>query len=101
MLFEIVAKKIVKLLGVDRAVAMIINQKTGDHSLFVHYSMVKDIPELGDLPKNISEFPYLIGESRTGQTYCVSDTEKSNISLREKTYFRKRRIKSVLVIPFI
>jgi signal transduction histidine kinase len=80
---------------------MIIDQKTGDHSIFVHYSRVNDIPELTDFPKNISEFPYLIGKSRTGRVYSVFDTEKSGISLREKNYFRKRKIKSVLVVPFV
>lgn len=100
-LFEIVTKKIVELVGIDRAVAMIIDQDTGNHSLFVHYSRVKDIPELTYFPKNISEFPYLIGESRTGDVYSVCDTEKSSISPREKEYFKKRNIKSVLVVPFI
>jgi signal transduction histidine kinase len=80
---------------------MILDQNTGNHSLFVHYSRVKDIPELIDFPKNISEFPYLIGQSKTGRVYSVFDTEKSSISLREQKYFRKRKIKSVLVVPFV
>jgi len=100
-LFMIVTQKTVELLGIDRAVAMIIDQKTGDHSIFVHYSRVKGIPELVDFPKNISEFPYLIEKSRVGRVYSVFDTEKSGISSREKSYFRKRKIKSVLVVPFV
>ncbi|HVP36242.1 MAG TPA: GAF domain-containing sensor histidine kinase [Terriglobales bacterium] len=100
-LFKIVTQKTVELLGIDRAVAMIIDQKTGNHSIFVHYSRVKNIPELVDFPKNISEFPYLIKKSRIGHIYSVFDTQKSGVSLREKNYFRKRKIKSVLVVPFI
>jgi GAF domain-containing protein/anti-sigma regulatory factor (Ser/Thr protein kinase) len=100
-LFNIVTQKTVELLGTDRAVAMIIDQKTGNHSLFVHYSRIRDILELSDFPKNISEFPYLIEKSRTGRVYSVFDTEKSSISLREKSYFKKRKIKSVLVVPFV
>ena len=100
-LFEIVAQKIVKLLGVDRAVVMIIDQDTGNHSLFVHHSRVKNITALGNFPKSTSEFPNMVRQLKIRQVYCISDVTKSNLSLREKTYFRKRRIKSVLAVPFI
>ncbi len=100
-LFEIVTQKTVELLGVDRAVAMIIDQNTGDHLLFTHFSRVKHLPELENYPKSVEDFPDIIGQIKTRQIFCVSDVAKSSLSSREKKYFRERSIKSVLFIPFI
>ena len=100
-LFEIVTQKSVELLGVDRAVAMIIDQNTGDFLLFTHFSRVKHLPELENYPKSVEDFPDIIGQVKTRQISRVSDVAKSSISSREKKYFRERSIKSVLSIPFI
>ena len=100
-LFKIVTQKTVELLGIDRAAAMIIDQKTGDFPLFTHFSRVKQPPELKIFPKSIRDFPYIIDQVRNGQIFCFPDISKSSLTSKEKSYFRKRGIKSVLSIPFI
>jgi signal transduction histidine kinase len=100
-LFSLVTQKTVELLGVDRAVAMLIDQNTGDHLLFTHFSRVKHLPELENYPKSVEDFPYIIERIKTRQIFSVSDVAKSSLSSREKKYFRKRSIKSVLSIAFI
>jgi len=100
-LFEIVTRETVELLGVDRAVAMIIDQNTGDFLLFTHFSRVKHLPELENYPKSVEDFPDIIEQIKTRQIFRVSDVAKSSLSSREKKYFRERSIKSVLSIPFI
>jgi signal transduction histidine kinase/ribosomal protein L22 len=100
-LFEIVTQKTVELLGVDRAVAMIIDQNTGDLLLFTHFSRVKHLPELENYPKSVEDFPDIVEQIKTRQIFCISDVAKSSLSSREKKYFRERSIKSVLSIPFI
>jgi signal transduction histidine kinase len=100
-LFKIITQKTVELLGIDRAAAMIIDQKTGDFPLFTHFSRVKQPPELKIFPKSVRDFPYIIDQVRNDQIFCVSDISKSSLTSKEKSYFRKREIKSVLSIPFI
>jgi GAF domain-containing protein len=100
-LFEIVTQKTVELLGIDRVAAMIIDQKTGDFPLFIHFSRVKQPPELKIFPKSVRDFPYIIDQVRNDQIFCVPDVAKSSLTSKEKNYFRKRGIKSVLSIPFI
>ena len=100
-LFKIITQKTVELLEIDRAAAMIIDQKTGDYPLFTHFSRVKQPPELKIFPKSIRDFPYIIDQVKTGQIFCVPDVAKSSLTSKEKSYFRKRGIKSVLSIPFI
>ncbi|MDP3025796.1 MAG: GAF domain-containing protein [candidate division Zixibacteria bacterium] len=100
-LFEIVTQKTVELLGIDRAAAMMIDQKTGYFPLFIHFSRVKQPPELRIFPKSVKDFPYIIDQVRNGQLFCVSDVAKSSLTSKEKSYFRKRGIKSVLSVPFI
>ncbi len=100
-LFRLVTKKTVELLGVDRAVSMIIDQNTGDHLLFTHFSRVKHLPKLENYPKSVEDFPDIIKRIKTRQIFSVLDVAKSSLSSREKKYFRERSIKSVLSIPFI
>ena len=100
-LFKIVTQKTVELLGIDRVAAMIIDQKTGDFPLFTHFSRVKQPPELKIFPKSVRDFPDIINQVRNGQIFCVSDVAKSSLTSKEKNYFRKRGIKSVLSVPFI
>jgi len=99
-LFEIITKKSVILLGVDRS-AVILLDETKELCIFykVYYDS-KHRPEYEGVQKKFSDFPKLIEQLKKENIFCTPDIACSILSPGEKNIFLNEGMKSLLVIPF-
>ena len=100
-LFEIVTKKTADLLRIDRCAAMLIDENKRNRLLYTAFSKGKHEPEIQEVPRRVEDFPVMMNQVEKKHIFCVSDISQSDISSKEKNYFKKIGVKSVLNIPFV
>ncbi len=100
-LFKIVTKKTAELMGIDRCVVMLFDKKKKKILSYILFSKGTHKSEPKPPSERIEDFPEMLKQVRSKHIFCASDVSISAISRKEKRYFKKLGVKSVLDVPFI
>lgn len=100
-LFKIVTRKTSELLGIERCAAMLIDENKRSILFYTAFSRGKYEPESEDVPRRIEDFPTMMNQVEKNHIFCTSDISQSELSSKEKNYFKKRGVKAVLNVPFV